>query len=1150
MEAGELVATLEHLGVRLWSDAGQLRFRAPRGVMTAGRRDALRDNRDEVLDHLHDRAREGALAPDVASWGDPFPLTDVQSAYLLGRSDSFAYGGAPCQIYTEVTFPDLDPERLEAAWHEVVQRHGMLRAVFSRDRHQRVLAEVPRYRIRVDDRRGAPPSTVEDTLAQTRAEMDHHAYKPDEWPLFDVRVTRADGRAVLHISVDFLVADYTSIRTILEELGLLYADARSKLPALEISFRDYFQAERLARETGRYDRDRRYWLDRVDDLPPAPDLPVVPHVPRGPVTFVRRTAVLDAVRWRALQDVAKAYAVTPSVSVLSAFAEVVGRWSRRPDFTINLTLLNRQPLHPQVDQLVGDFTSVTLLAVTQDVTASFGGRASLVQHQLWEDMDHRQCSGVEVIRELVRRRGPGEALMPVVFTSTIGRDEADGRGGLLDDGDVTYATSQTPQVWIDCQAIERDGTLVVNWDVRRGVFPEGVAEDMFEVFERLLGQLADSTATWEDTSPVPLLERQAERRRAANATAGRAPQALIHENLLAQASRAPERLAVVANGLTLTYGELTARAASAAAWLRAHDCEPRERVAVVMEKGWEQVVAVVGVLMAGGVYVPVDANQPVARRTRMLEDSGVRHVLTQSRLADDESWPEDCVVLAVDELHAPARPAEIPLPMVGCEDPAYVIYTSGSTGTPKGVVMSHRGAQNTIEDITQRFGITERDRVLALANLGFDLSVYDIFGVLGCGGCLVMPDAQRSNDPSHWAALVAEYGVTLWNSVPAQMQMLHAYLAQANADELPTLRVALLSGDWIPVALPDQVRRCLPDIQLVSLGGATEAGIWSIFHPIGTVPPEWRSIPYGRPLTNQRFYVLDRAMRPCPEWVTGELYIAGLGLADGYLDDAARTAERFVTHAGTGERLYRTGDLGRFLPTGEIEFLGREDSQVKIRGHRIELAEIEVALASHPSVRSATVIVDGDDPTARRLAAFVTPARSEPALDVPSLKGHLADLLPAYMHPAYLEIVDELPLTTNGKIDTGALRSLLPRAAGTPSADEEPVGPVEQAVAAVWCELLGLPRVGRGQGFYEIGGDSLLAAQVTSRLLETILEAEGWTFDDLLREVLEGPTVASLAAQIASPHSRDPAMAHSGQSATLELAALGLGIVEPISLVS
>ncbi|MEV4202904.1 amino acid adenylation domain-containing protein [Micromonospora globbae] len=1007
MNGQDLVAELAQLGVQLWEEDGQLRFRAPTGVLTEQRRAALRQHREQVLAVVRDAAVPTAV-PHPDQRYEPFPLTDVQSAYLLGRGDSYAYGGVGCHGYGELTFPELDVDRLESAWHEVVARHDMLRAVVNRDGSQQVRPEVPPYRIAVRD---VDAAGFADAVAATRAELDHHRYDPQQWPLFALRVTRGPDRCVLHFSIDFLICDFVSINILLDELGRRYA-GDPPTDALELTFRDHLLATEPLRSGPRYEADRDWWLARLDDLPPAPELPLRGDATAAPPRFRRLDLRLDAAEWAGLKQRAGRHGVSPSGAVLAAYAEVIAAWSAHPRFTIDVTLLNRTPTHPQVDRIVGDFTSVSLLAVEQDPDAPVQERAKRIQAQLWTDLDHRRFSGVDVVRELARRRGGDAALMPVVFTSAIGLGGDTGVEGF---GELGYGISQTPQVWIDCQNIERSGGLATNWDVREGVFPDGVVEQMFAAYAALLRRLALTDDAWEELSPVALPEASARRRAEVNATAAPLPDGLLHEGVFAQALRTPDRVALVAPDATLTYRQLTGRAAAVAARLADAGCRPGDLVAVVADKGWRQVVGVFGALLAGAAYVPVDTNQPPARRDLILSGAGIRHVLTEAARADGD-WPTGVRPIAVDDCDGPA-PTALPQRAVGPDDLAYVIHTSGSTGTPKGVMITHRAALNTVADINARFDVGPDDRVLGLASLGFDLSVYDLFGPPARGAALVLPAPERRGDPTHWAELVADHEVTLWNSVPAQLQMLADYLAAAPMVRIPSLRLALLSGDWIPVTLPDQIRDLVPGLAVVSLGGATEAAIWSIIHPVGAVDPSWRSIPYGVPLANQSWHVLDAGLRPRPDWVTGELYIGGAGLARGYLGDETRTAERFITHPETGERLYRTGDLGRYRPDGVIEFLGREDFQVKIRGHRIELAEIESALLAHPAVGGAIAVVDGDRPLERRLAAAVQPAAVEPgpgrpvdpAAPVAAGAGVVAGVdLEAYA--AYLHDLDRLGL--------------------------------------------------------------------------------------------------------------------------------------------
>ncbi|WP_019548768.1 non-ribosomal peptide synthetase [Streptomyces sulphureus] len=981
--ASELLATLRQAGARLWEEDGALRYRAPKGVVGDEEIRALREHKAELLECLRAEDASGALVADPAARHEPFPLTDVQSAYLLGRNEAFEYGGVACHVYLEVNYPDLEPDRVEEAWNLLIQRHDMLRAVVDPDGHQRVLRDVPRLEISVSDLRTAEArgSSVEDVLERAREEMGHRVYDTTRWPLFDVRLTRTAERAVLHLSVDFLIADWASIWLLLAEFERLHDNPAEQLPAVQVQFRDYLLAERGLRESDAYQRDRAYWSERIDALPPAPDLPLLDggesrnaRADSGPPRFRRRFLTLGTSSWERFKERAQQRGLTPSSAVLAAYAATVERWSRSSRFCLNLTVLNRLPLHPGIDGVVGDFTSVDLLAVDWQPDTSFGEQTSTLAAQLFDDLDHRLYSGVEVLRELARRKGREHALMPVVFTSAIGLG-TDGTGGRAEGELDGFGITQTPQVFIDCQAMDNAHGLQINWDVREGVFPDGLVDDMFTAFESLIERLADTDEAWDTQDGLPLPDWQRRERDLANATSTPLPEALLHETVLAQAARTPDRAAVLSPQGTLTYGELAGRTRAVAAALRAGGCVPGDRVAILMEKGPEQVPAVLGTLLAGGVYLPVDPDLPALRRAALLTDAGARHVLTQSWTG--ATGTDEASVIAVDTLAPDGEPVE-PVTEAGPDDPAYVIYTSGSTGRPKGVVVSHRAALNTLTDINERFALSEGDRVLGLAQLSFDLSVFDLFGPLSVGAALVLPDAERRTDPSHWAELIRRHGVTVWDSVPALMQMLVAFLDAERDDQLPTMRLVLLSGDWVPTTLPGQVTAAMPQARTVSLGGATEAAIWSIHHVCDGAERERTSVPYGTPLSNQGFRVLDPAMRDRPVWTPGELYISGAGLALEYLGDAETTAHRFVLHPHDGERLYRTGDLGRYLPGGEIEFLGREDTQVKVRGHRIELGEIESALLDHPAVAAAGAVVDGEGDSRALLAVVETAPDVQP----------------------------------------------------------------------------------------------------------------------------------------------------------------------------
>ncbi|MGH3992313.1 MAG: amino acid adenylation domain-containing protein, partial [Pseudonocardiaceae bacterium] len=426
-----------------------------------------------------------------------------------------------------------------------------------------------------------------------------------------------------------------------------------------------------------------------------------------------------------------------------------------------------------------------------------------------------------------------------------------------------------------------------------------------------------------------------------NQTAVPVPDGLLHGRFAEQVALRGAQPAVISPRRTLSYTDLDRHANHIAAQLRQRTVRPNTLVAVCMEKGWEQVAAVLGILRAGAAYLPLDPELPTSRLLYLLANGQVEHVLTQPWVDQRLCWPDGVQRIVVDGSLPEAGGDDVEFPHSrrhdGTSSPsqtdlAYVIFTSGSTGQPKGVMIDHRGALNTVLDINRRFGVGPQDRVLALSALSFDLSVYDVFGPLSAGGAIVLPDPASEKDPAHWVELMRRERVTLWNSVPALMEM----LVEHRDTSVDSLRLALLSGDWIAPSLPGRIVQRHPGAEVISLGGATEASIWSIMHPARKTEPGARSIPYGRPLDNQGFHVLNQRFEPCPELVPGELYIAGTGLAQGYWRDGEKTAASFCTHPVTGERLYRTGDVGRYLRDATIEFLGREDSQVKVNGYRIE----------------------------------------------------------------------------------------------------------------------------------------------------------------------------------------------------------------------
>ncbi|WP_052808576.1 non-ribosomal peptide synthetase [Streptomyces cyaneogriseus] len=627
--------------------------------------------------------------------------------------------------------------------------------------------------------------------------------------------------------------------------------------------------------------------------------------------------------------------------------------------------------------------------------------------------------------------------------------------------------------------------------------------------------------------------------------------ACLHELVERQAARTPDAVAVVQGEDRLTYAELDREAGLLAAQLASRGIGPGDFVALHLERTVRSVVALLGVLKSGAAYAPVECSLPAARVRHLLESlrcpavvcagsrvaflrelsaglPDLRHILWLDRPAEAATAPGatpcDAVApevtaptappsrptgpgapAAVGAAIAPA-PAGAPRPRrAGPGDLAYVIFTSGSTGTPKGVLLRHAPVVNLIRWVNGTFAVGPSDRVLFLTAFGFDLSVYDVFGPLAAGGSVRVASEEEIRDPRRLLDVLDGEPVTFWDSAPAALQQLEPLLALRDPAPSAALRLVFLSGDWIPVTLPGAVRAAFPGAEAVSLGGATEAAIWSNFHRIGEVDPEWPSIPYGRPIRNARYYILDGELRPVPVGVPGDLYIGGDCLACGYHGDPVLTARKFLPDPYTdapGARMYHTGDRARFRAGGTLEFLGRTDSQVKVRGFRIELGEVEAALRALDGVGTAVAHVHGAGESAR-LTAYAVPApgaRPDPA----ALRERLAETLPAYMVPGDVLVLDALPATPNGKLD----RRALPGPGRAATAGEAPATGLESAVAAVWAELLDRP-VDAGSDFFALGGQSLLAVRAIARL-KAVLGA-----DIPIRTLLDHPRLRDFAREAA-----------------------------------
>jgi len=573
---------------------------------------------------------------------------------------------------------------------------------------------------------------------------------------------------------------------------------------------------------------------------------------------------------------------------------------------------------------------------------------------------------------------------------------------------------------------------------------------------------------------------------------------LIHEAFEACADSRPDAVAVEAGAVRLTYRELEVSANRLAHTLRARGLGPGRFVAICLRRSADLIVAMLAVAKAGASYVPLDPRHPESRLAFMLRDSRSECVLTDSSLS--HLFKGAVRLLVSEDPGVASAPTDRLERLTSSRDVCYAIYTSGTTGDPNGVLLSHRAVVNTLDWVNRAFAVGPGDRSLFVTSPCFDLSVYDVFGVLGAGATIVIANDAQVLDPIRLLDILDHAGVTVWNSAPATLAS--ALASARNGATNGCLRLVLLSGDWIPLALPDAVRARYPGARVVSLGGATEAAIWSNWFPVEQIEPDWTSIPYGTPIQNCRYHVLDSAMRPVPVGVAGDLYIGGACLAEGYLGRPKLTRERFVDDPfSPGARLYRSGDRALYHHDGQLRLLGRQDSQVKIRGNRVELGEVEAALLKLPGVKQGIAVAYLDASGQKAVGAYVVLDKKS-KLDARKIREELTGILASFAVPSRVALLEALPISPNGKVDRKALPRL-DELAGT-GTFVPPRTPVERKMAALWEELLDKRPIGVTDDFFALGGHSLLAVTLMSRIRSQF----GW--DVPLEQLLARPTIEAL----------------------------------------
>jgi len=1042
---------------------------------------------------------------------DAFPLSFAQQRlWFLDQFDS----GSPAYNISSAVLLDgpLHLRSLSRAFNEVLRRHEVLRATFATFEGQAIQLISPPSDddLPLADLSALPEGEREGARRALIATLARRPFELASGPLVRaVLIRMGERRHVLSLTLHHIVSDGWSSEILMRELTTLYGaysrGEQSPLPELPIQYADFAHWQREWLSGPALDSQLSYWRRQLQGAPALLELPADRPRPavqsyRGAQYYVGLSPELSA----RLSELSRREGVTLFMLLLAGFQALLSRLSGQDDVVVGTPVAGRNNV--ETEGLVGLFVNTLVLRADLSGGPTFRELVGRVREACVGAYAHQDVPFEKLVEELQPERNLSHSpLFQVLFAL----QHAPKAGGGLQTLSLTPFKTETQTSKVDLQLMVEEGEegLVCGVEYSTDLFDEATVRRLLGNYERLLAGAVEDPAR--PVSELPLLT-ESERRQLLrdwnDTRTDYGETVALHGMFEAQAERTPDAVALVFEGQQLTYKQLDERANQLAHHLRSLGVGAESGVGVMLERSPDMVTALLGILKAGGAYVPLDPDYPQERLSFMLEDAGVPVLLTHTaQLGRLGARPRHVVCLdeewAAVERHSKARPDRA----VGPDNLAYVIYTSGSTGRPKGAMNTHAAIYNRLRWMQEAYGLTDDDRVLQKTPFSFDVSVWEFFWPLATGARLVLARPGGHRDSAYLRDLIKRERVTTLHFVPPMLQV---FLDEPGVETCESLRRVVCSGEALPRELVERFHSRMGRVELHNLYGPTEAAVdvtaWKCEAGDAHV-----GVPIGRPIANTQIYLLDKNFRPVPVGVAGELYIGGVQLARGYHRRPSLTAEKFVPDpfaSEPGSRLYRTGDLCRFLPAGEIEYLGRIDHQVKVRGFRIELGEIEAALSGLPAVRESIVLAREDAPGEKRLVAYLV-FQDGQAMSATELRAALKENLPDYMVPSQFIGLEALPLTPNGKVDRRALPAPDRQRPSLERAFVAPRTPSEGMLASVWAEVLGVEQVGIHDNFFALGGDSIRSIRVLAKAQE-----RGLRFS--LQQLFQHQTVAELAASL------------------------------------
>ncbi len=1103
---------------------------------------------------LKDRiTRENDLGEEIE---DIYPLSDIEKGIVFYYLKHLGTGLYHDQFVYPIKYRKFEIERLKRAMTLMVQKHSILRTGFNLEDYEQPLQLVykkPVLDLKYYELSHKNLAEQEAYITQCMVMDRKNPFNESVPPLWRMRVFGIDETTTMVLFVfHHAILDGWSVAALMTELHNTYlhlhTDPHLIPPPLHATYKDAVIDE-IAEKTK--PAAIEYWKKELRDYNRLSFSDTLSgdygHEKMKIFSKSLGTAVL-----KKLREAVSTYNTTINHLCFGAYIFIMSMLANENDILVGYVTNNR-PVIPDGDKIVGCFLNTVPVRVKMPTGLTWAQYIRFIENKMLEIKEFERFSLFEIARVIGEKAKDRNPIFDTLFNFKdfhIFQEAHTGSESIETYNSVPLRVdrSEDTNTLLDFEVDITGNSLGLDIKYKSFAISNQRVTQCFTYFKQIIDQLINEPGTIIRKNDIISNQEKKQLLEEFNDTdAPYSHHKTMHQLFEEQVEKTPHQVSVIGtNGKQqLTYKELNHKANQLARTLRKRGVVPGYLAAVIMDRSPSMVTGVMGILKAGGAYVPLESYLPDERIRKIMESLKIRTLLTNAHLflkvakiarelpcleyiicldgepqpgleieAVGEILPGKAHVIALQEMETQER--ENPAPCARSTDISYVIFTSGSTGTPKGVVETHRPVVNVIEWVNRTFAVAPPDKLLFVASLGFDLSVYDIFGILASGACLRVVSGEDIRSPQVLLDIIMKERITFWDSAPAALQQLVPFFPEVSGHSTQTrLRLVFLSGDWIPVTMPEVLRDTFAGVQVISLGGATEATIWSNYYPIDELDPSWPSIPYGKPIQNARYYILDQNLELCPLRVPGDLYIGGKCLATEYINDALLTANKFLDNPyAPGEKIYKTGDIARWFEDGNMQFLGRKDHQVKIRGFRVELGEIETQLLNHPLIGDVVVVDREDASGSKYLCAYYILKDPAAGVDKAALKEHLAGELPEYMIPAYFIPIDKIPLTANGKLDRKALPE--PGAVVTvQSAYAAPGNEIQETLVEIWSQVLfgrnsaalDTP-IGIDDDFFELGGHSLNATIAASKIHKEL------KVKIPLAEIFNSPTIRELSNKV------------------------------------